>query len=84
MKEDLIADLWTTLVEFIPEKQKKEAAQNFVDILLDYGIKESVLDDLLGVDPYLDQAIDYVADEKGYDDSEEDYHDDDDSYDDED
>jgi hypothetical protein len=30
--------------------------------LLDYGIKESVLDSLLGVDPYLDNAIEYAID----------------------
>jgi hypothetical protein len=84
MKDDMIADIWTMVVEHIPEKQKKEVASDFVDILLDYGIKESVLDNLLGVDPYLDQAIEYASDGKdagGYDDEEEedaDYYEDED------
>ena len=30
--------------------------------MLDYGIKESVLDSLQGVDPYLDEAIAYAID----------------------
>jgi hypothetical protein len=45
---------------------------------MDYGIKESTLDSLLGVDPYLDNAIEYVIDgeeieeeeDYGYDDEE--------------
>jgi hypothetical protein len=62
MKEDLIADMWNVIIEYIPEKQKKDAAADFVNTLLDHGIKESVLDNLLGIDPYLDQAIDYAVD----------------------
>ena len=62
MKEDLIADLWTVIVEHIPEKQRNSVATDFVNTLMDYGIKESVLDSLLGVDPYLDNAIEYAID----------------------
>ena len=62
MKEDLIADMWNVIIEYIPEKQKKDAAADFVNTLLDHGIKESVLDNLLGIDPYLDEAIDYAVD----------------------
>ena len=62
MKEDLIADLWSVIVEHIPEKQRADVATDFVNTLMDYGIKESTLDSLLGVDPYLDNAIEYVID----------------------
>jgi hypothetical protein len=37
-------------------------AADFVNTLMDYGIKESVLDSLKGVDSYLDDAINYVID----------------------
>jgi hypothetical protein len=78
MKEDLIADLWTVIVEHIPEKHRSDVATDFVNTLMDYGIKESTLDSLLGVDPYLDNAIEYVIDgeeieeeeDYGYDDEE--------------
>ena len=78
MKEDLIADLWTVIIEHIPEKHRSDVATDFVNTLMDYGIKESTLDSLLGVDPYLDNAIEYVIDgeeieeeeEYGYDDEE--------------
>lgn len=62
MKEDLIADLWTLVVEHIPEKQRADVAAGFVNTLLDYGIKDSVLESLQGVDGYLDDAIQYAID----------------------
>ena len=58
MKEDLIADIWHIVIEHIPEKSRKDVAADFVNTLLDYGIKESVLESLMGVDPYLDQVLD--------------------------
>jgi len=72
MKEDLIADLWSVVVEHISEKQRANVATDFVNTLLDYGIKESTLDHLLGVDPYLDTAIEYAIDGEEIED-EEDY-----------
>ena len=77
MKEDLIADLWTVVVEHIPEKQRKDVAADFVNTLMDYGIKESVLDSLLGVDPYLDTAIEYAIDGEEIEEEEEYYEDED-------
>ena len=62
MKEDLIADIWTLVIEHIPEKHRKDLAADFVNTLLDYGIKESTLQGLIGVDSYLDDAIDYAID----------------------
>jgi hypothetical protein len=73
MKEDMIADLWTAVAEHLPEKQKKEAAGEFINVLLDYNIKDSMLESLHGVDSYLDQAIDYAIDGEGIDSDEEDY-----------
>ena len=62
MKDDLIADIWTLVIEHIPEKHRKDLAADFVNTLLDYGIKESTLESLLGVDPYRDTAIEYSID----------------------
>jgi hypothetical protein len=76
MKDDLIADLWTLVVEHIPEKHRKDVAADYINTLLDYGIKDSVLKGLIGVDPYLDDAINYAMDgdeidEDGYYEDEE-------------
>jgi hypothetical protein len=75
MKDDLIADIWTLVIEHIPEKHRKDLAADFVNTLLDYGIKESVLKYLTGVDPYLYDAIDYAIDGEEIED-EDDYYED--------
>jgi hypothetical protein len=77
MKEDLIADIWTLVIEHIPEKDRKTVAADFVNTLLDYGIKESILEGLLGVDPYLDAAIEYSIDGEEIE-EDEDYNEDED------
>ena len=75
MKEDLIADIWNVVIGHIPEKQRADVAADFVNTLLDYGVKDSVLESLQGVDPYLDDAIEYAIDgeeiEEEYEDDEE-------------
>jgi hypothetical protein len=76
MKEDLIADIWTLVIEHIPEKSRKDVAADFINTLLDYGIKESILENLQGVDPYLDNAIEYAIDGEDIE-EEEDYYDND-------
>jgi hypothetical protein len=76
MKDDLIADIWTLVIEHIPEKYRKDLAADFVNTLLDYGIKESVLQSLLGVDGYLDDAINYAIDGEDIDDEEPEYYED--------
>jgi hypothetical protein len=73
MKDDLIADLWTLVVEHIPEKHRKDVAADYINTLLDYGIKDSVLKGLIGVDSYLDDAINYAMDGDEID--EDDYYD---------
>jgi hypothetical protein len=76
MKEDLIADLWTLVIEHIPEKHRKDVAADYVNTLLDYGIKDSTLQGLIGVDSYLDAAIEYAIDGEEIED--EDYYEDED------
>jgi hypothetical protein len=78
MKEDLIADIWTLVVEHIPEKHRAATAGDFINTLLDYGIKESVLQSLLGVDSYLDEAIEYAIDGEEIAEDEDEYYEDED------
>jgi hypothetical protein len=74
MKEDVIADLWNVVIEHIPEKHRKDVAADYVNTLLDYGIKDSVLESLMGIDPYLDDAIQYAIDgSSDYEEEDEDY-----------
>ncbi len=71
MKEDLLADLWNVMIEHIPEKHRKDVATDFVNTLMDYGIKESTVEALQGIDPYLDEAIEYVIDGEEIEDDED-------------
>ena len=64
MNEDIIADLWHVTIEHIPQDKREDVATDFVNVLLDYDIKESTLEALKGIDPYLDGAIDYAIDDE--------------------
>lgn len=69
MKEELITDVWTVLVEYIPEKQRRNAAIDYINTLQDHGVRDNVLDGAIGVDSHLDFAIKDAID---YDDDEDD------------
>jgi hypothetical protein len=73
MNDDLIADIWTVLLEHLPEKNRADAAAEYVNVLLDHGVKETLLVELMGVDTYLDKAIHYAIDDNN---DEEDYYED--------
>jgi hypothetical protein len=77
MKEDLIADLWNVVVEHLPEKTKKDVASDFINTLLDYGVKDTVIESLQGIDPYLDDAIEYAIDGEEINEDDEYYEDED-------
>jgi hypothetical protein len=77
MKEDLIADLWNVVAEHLPEKTKKDVASDFINTLLDYGVKDTVIESLQGIDPYLDDAIEYAIDGEEINEDDEYYEDED-------
>jgi DUF1680 family protein len=63
MEESLIMEVWDTFREYIPDKNKEMAANQYVDFLLGKDIDTSVLEGLIGYDPHLDDAIKTVIDE---------------------
>lgn len=72
MDESLIMEVWDMFVEYIPEKSKDTAANQYVDFLLGKDISVDVLEGFLGYDPHLDTAIQVVVDEASeYDDEDE-------------
>ncbi len=76
MEETLIIEIWDTFKQYIPEKNKETAANQFVDFLVGHDTELSVLESLKGLDPHIDEAIDLVIEEyKGFNDEEsyEDY-----------
>jgi len=74
MDESLIMELWDIFREYIPDKNKEVAANQYVDYLLGKDIEPSTLEGYMGFDPYLDDAIKLVVDEASeYEEEEEDY-----------
>ena len=63
MEEDLIIEVWDTFREYISDKNKEVAANQYVDFLVGKDVELSVLESLMGYDTYLDNAIQLVVDE---------------------
>ena len=82
MEEHLIMTVWDMFREYIPEKNREMAANQYVDFLLGNDISVDTLNSYTGYDPHLDDAIKAVTEEEsnededdgyGYDEEEEDY-----------
>jgi hypothetical protein len=76
LNESQIGDIWILFSDFMEKKQLEAAAERYVDLLADYGVSDRALSAATGVDPILDQAIDYYLDEP----SDDSVDDDDDDY----
>lgn len=63
MEESLIIEIWDTFKEYIPEKNKEIAANQFVDFLVGKDVDVDTLESLKGFDSHLDEAIDLVLEE---------------------
>ena len=72
MDESLIMEIWDTFREYIPEKHKDTAANQYVDFLLGKDIEAETLEGFIGYDPHLDDAIRTVVDEANSLDEEDD------------
>ena len=63
MEEQLIIEIWETFKDYIPEKQREIAANQYVDFLQGRDIDLETFQGLLGYDPHLDDALNLVIDE---------------------
>lgn len=57
MNESLIVEMWDLLREYCDKKQIALVAERYVDLLGDHGASDQNLEDVLGHDDYLDDAI---------------------------
>lgn len=76
MEEDLIIEVWDTFREYVSDKNKEVAANQYIDFLIGKDVELSVLEGLMGYDTHLDNAIQLVIDENKDDEddiNEEDY-----------
>ena len=79
MDESLIGEVWDIFKDYISEKNKDTAANQYVDFLLGKNIELEDLENFLGYDPNLDTAINAVLEEEAEfeEDEENDYESDD-------
>jgi hypothetical protein len=82
MDEQLIITVWDIFREYIPEKNREMAANQYVDFLLGNDVEAETLQSYMGYDSHLDDAIKTVLQEEeaadddeydAYDDGDEDY-----------
>jgi len=72
MEEALIMEIWDIFREYISDKNKDMAANQYVDFLLGKDVPADVLEGLTGYDTHLDDAIRTVFSEDiGYEDEED-------------
>lgn len=75
LNESQIADIWIMFKEYIDKKQLDIVAEKYVDLLADYGVRDEVLEEVIGTDNDLDDAINYYLEndysDDGYDDEED-------------
>lgn len=60
MNDELIIEIWSIFKEFVPNKNRKEMAETFLQTLIDYNIDIENMDDLHGQDAYLDKAFEVI------------------------
>ncbi len=81
MTDNQISDIWLFFKEYIDKKEIELAAEQYVDLLADFGVKDKVLEGARGADAELDAAIEYYLEDDVEEDPEyEDYEDEDEEY----
>jgi hypothetical protein len=60
MEEQLIIEIWDTFRDYIPEKSRETASNQFLDFLVGKDVEVATLESLMGYDPHLDSAIELV------------------------
>lgn len=63
MNENQIADVWMLFKEYLDKKTQEIAAERYVDLLVDNGVSDRILEASTGFDEVLDAAIEYYLDD---------------------
>ena len=64
MTHENIERIWNSLLHYLPERTKSDAAIDFIKSLEDIGVDEDEIKASAEYDPKLEQAIDTVFDEE--------------------
>lgn len=63
LSDTQIADVWLMFAEYIDKKQAEIAAERFIELLADFGASDRTFLSATGIDPTLDQAINYYLED---------------------
>lgn len=71
---ELVIEIYQTLKEYIPAKDRQAAADHMVNVVCEYNVSDSDVKALAGVDSYMKRAIEeYIGEDVEEDDDSEDY-----------
>lgn len=73
LNEAQIGEVWMLFSDYLDKKQSEVVAERYVELLADFGIRDRVISNLMGIDSVLDQAITYYLDEDNDDEEDDDY-----------
>ena len=73
MTSNQIEEIWTSVSNYLPERVKLDCAVYFVKTLLDSDVDPKVLKAAGEYDEKLEQAINTVLDDEGFEEEEEEY-----------
>jgi len=62
MNEEHVSEVWMLFKQYIDKKQLEVAAEKYIDMLADQGVADTVLQDAMGMDIHLDDAVVYYLD----------------------
>ena len=69
---DSVREIWNVLKEYIPIKEKQEAADHLISLLVDMDFLDSEFQSLVKSDRYLEEAAqEYLEEEDDEDDEDE-------------
>tara|TARA_Y100000114_G_scaffold51739_2_gene47229 strand:- start:9440 stop:9679 length:240 start_codon:yes stop_codon:yes gene_type:complete len=55
--EDMFADFWNVVREYVPAKDRQSAADHIVSVLVDAGADDTILYALRDCDKYMQEAV---------------------------
>jgi hypothetical protein len=67
MEESQIIDIWSLFKDYLDKKTISVVCEKYIDMIIDYGVGDDKLKEMLGNDPELDKAILYYLDDESDD-----------------
>jgi len=73
MNESFVVEMWELLKEYSDKKHLSIVSEKYIDLLVDHGVSDQVLENALGHDDDLDESIRNILEMYDDDDGDDDY-----------